>query len=61
MKGLKAIVLIFSNGSSLEELKEKSSIYENEEERLGMHLNAHEGTGYLFLSRSIVYPNVILF
>jgi hypothetical protein len=45
---LKAIVPIFSNGSSLEELKEKSSIYEDAEEKLGVRLNVHEGLSICF-------------
>jgi hypothetical protein len=45
---LKAIVPIFSNGPSLEELKEKSSIYEDAEEELGVRLNVHEGLSIYF-------------
>lgn len=33
---------------------------QDEEERMGMRLHAHEGAELLFLTRSIVYPNVIL-
>ncbi len=40
-EGIEGNPTYISNGSSLEELKEKSSIYEDKEEKLGMGLNVH--------------------
>lgn len=45
---MKAIVLIFSNGHSLEERKEKSSIYDDAKEKMAAHLNVHEGQSICF-------------
>jgi len=48
LKGLKAIVLIFSNGHSLEESKEKSSITMMRKKKMGVRLNVHEGLSICF-------------